>query len=452
LNINIEILESINYGKIQNLPESFDTASVIDSRKLENGMIFFALNGENTDGHNYVISSFEKQPAFCVVEKKWYETNKSKVEDKPLWIVESSEKALQLLATKVREITDIPLLALTGTNGKTSTRSMIVSVLKKRYNVLSTIGNLNNHLGLPLSILQLNEDHDFTVLEMGTNHFGEIKLLCKIAKPDFGLITNIGRGHTEFLGNPEGVARAKEELFQAIPRTGTIFMNADDNYIPNMEFKVRNVLRYGMNSDNVAYHGEITSVDSFGRAKININNQIEIAVTVPGIYQAFNALAAVAVGHRFGVSLENIKDALENHQGVSNRLGIKDSKCKIIDDTYNANPESTLAAIKTLTEIKTSGKKYFILGDMLELGDMKEVYHAEMGKAIAETDIDFFFSQGELTAHANKAAKEAGHKNAIHFATKKEIIEYLNNNVSKEDILLLKGSRGSKMEEIIEGI
>ena len=452
MKLNIQQLESINYGELQNIPESFDTVAVIDSRKVESGMIFFALKGENTDGHNYVMQTFTKEPAFCVVEEKWFDSSKSEINSKPLWIVESSEKALQFLAKKVREISDIPLLALTGTNGKTSTRSMIVSVLTKKYNVLSTMGNLNNHLGLPLTILQLNEKHDFAVLEMGTNHFGEIEFLCNIAKPDFGLITNIGRGHTEFLENTAGVAKAKEELFRAIPREGTIFLNADDKFIPNMKFKVRNVLRYGMKSDDVAYNGKIKSIDSFGRATLNVNNQIEIAITVPGIYQAFNALAAVAVGHRFGVSLEEIKDALGNHVGDSNRLGIKEGKCKIIDDTYNANPESTLAAIKALTEIKTSGKKYFILGDMLELGNKKEIYHSEMGKAIAETDIDYFFTQGELTDHSNKAAKKAGYKNAIHFSTKQEIIDYLNQNLLKEDIVLLKGSRSSKMEEILEGI
>lgn len=452
LKITIENLASLNYGILQNIPGIFDSASVIDTRKLQKGEIFFALKGENTDGHNFVLSVYKKSPAFCVVEKDWYETHADELDGNPLWIVESSEKALQLLAQKVRKISEIPLLALTGTNGKTSTRTMIVSVLKKRYNVHSTTGNLNNQLGLPLSLLQLNENHDFSVLELGTNHFGEIELLCDIAKPDFALITNVGRGHTEFLGNPEGVAKAKAELFTAIPRTGTIFLNADDPYISNMKYKVRNVIRYGMNSDDVAYHGEIKRVDNFGRATITINNQIEIAVTVPGLYQAFNALAAATVGHRFGVSLENIKDALENHSGITNRLGIIEGICKIIDDTYNANPESSLAAIQTMSAIESAGKKYFILGDMLELGDMKEAYHAEIGEAIAKSDIDVFITHGPLSQHANAAARKAGHPNALHFSTKKEIIDFLNTNISKEDILLLKGSRGSRMEEIIEGI
>ena len=207
-----------------------------------------------------------------------------------------------------------------------------------------------------------------------------------------------------------------------------------------------------MENCKIASDELITDIDSFGKATLNVNNQIEIKITIPGNYQAFNALAALAVGHRFGVSLDEIKDALENHTGASNRLGIKEAKCKIIDDTYNANPESTLASIKTLAAIKTSGSKYFILGDMLELGENKEIYHSEMGKAIAETDIDYFFTHGTLTSHSNDAAKKAGHKNAVHFSTKKEMIDYLNQNLTETDIVLLKGSRSSKMEEIIEGL
>jgi UDP-N-acetylmuramoyl-tripeptide--D-alanyl-D-alanine ligase len=356
------------------------------------------------------------------------------------------------MAIKVREIINIPVFALTGTNGKTSTRSMIAAVLNKKYNALSTKGNLNNHLGLPLSILRMEEKHNMAVLEMGTNHFGEIDFLCKIAKPNFGLITNIGRGHTEFLKSPAGVAKAKEELFLSIPQEGKIFINADDRYIPKMNFKAKDIIRYGFEAPDLNYRGEITNIDTFGRATISINNEIEIKVPVPGVYQAFNALAAATVGHHFGITYAQIKEALEKFQGVSNRFGIKNYRCTIIDDTYNANPESTLGAIETLAGIKTAGKKYFILGDMLELGDKKETYHGEMGKAVAATDIDYFFTQGELTLHAHAAALKSGHPKALHFDTKKEIIDQLNKQLKSQDIVLLKGSRGSKMEEIIEGI
>ncbi|MBN2280638.1 MAG: UDP-N-acetylmuramoyl-tripeptide--D-alanyl-D-alanine ligase [Candidatus Marinimicrobia bacterium] len=452
MKLNIQQIESISYGKLLNLPDTFDSSAVIDSRKLEPGMLFCALRGEHVDGHEYVLAAFEKKPAFCIVEKTWYNSNKISLFGKPIWVVENSEKALQLLAAKVREISDIPLLALTGTNGKTSTRSMIVSVLNQNYHVLSTMGNLNNHLGLPLSILQIQEHHDFAVMEMGTNHFGEIEFLCQIAKPNFGLITNIGRGHTEFLESPEGVARAKEELFRALPREGTIFLNADDKYISKMNYKVRNLIRYGMNSDDVAYHGTIVATDFIGRSTLNVNNQIEINVPIPGKYQAFNALAAVAVGHRFGVSLEKIKEAIENHSGVGNRLGFRVNRYKILDDTYNANPESTLAAIDTLSGIQTVAKKYFVLGDMLELGEKKESYHREMGTAVAGTDINFFLTLGPLAFYAGEAAEATGHCNWRHFTTKIDMINYLKTHLTQDDMVLIKGSRGSRMEEILEGL
>ena len=452
MKINKQILESINYGELYNCPDSFDTKAVIDSRKLEEGMVFFALKGENTDGHNYVIPSLSKNPSLCVVEKNWYNLKQRELQKSPLWIVENTETALQKLAAKVREIANIPVFALTGTNGKTSTRSMIVEVLNQKFNVLSTIGNLNNHLGLPLSLLQLNEEHEIAVLEMGTNHFGEIAFLCDIAKPNFGLITNIGRGHTEFLENRAGVARAKEELFLAIPEEGTIFLNADDEFICKMNFQAKNTIRYGMSSKNLNFKGEVLKVDEFGRPTISINDDVEISLQISGIAQAINALAAVTVGQFFGIELQKIKEALENYQGVSNRFGVKNYKCKIIDDTYNANPESTLAAIRTLAKIQTNGKKYFILGDMLELGVDKETFHKEMGREIANTDIDYFFTHGTLTQFANKGAIEAGHQHSNHFQTKEEIIHLLNESLTSNDIILLKGSRGSKMEEIIEGI
>jgi UDP-N-acetylmuramoyl-tripeptide--D-alanyl-D-alanine ligase len=452
MKINKQIIESIQYGYLQNCPKVFSSAAVIDSRKLTEGMIFFALKGENTDGHNFVQSALNKKPTLCVVEKNWFEANARELQKSPLWIVENSEKALQLLAKKVREIAKIPVFALTGTNGKTSTRSMISAVLDQKFHVLSTIGNLNNHLGLPLSLLQLTEKHEIAVLEMGTNHFGEIKFLCEIAKPDFGLITNIGRGHTEFLQSRAGVARAKEELFSAIPEEGTIFLNADDEFIPQMNYRAKQAYRFGFEAEKLDFKARITDVDNFGRATFSVNNAIEIKLSVPGVYQAANALAALVAGRHFEIDYEKIKIALENYQGVSNRFGIRQSRYKIIDDTYNANPESTLAAIRTLAKIQTGGKKYFILGDMMELGEKKEEFHREMGKAIAASDIDYFFTHGILTAFANEAAQRAGHPQSRHFSSKGEIIKLLKEKLTEADVVLLKGSRSTKMEEIIEGI
>ncbi len=452
MKIKKEILTALDYGILINIPTEFDTAAVIDSRKLEPGMIFFALQGEHTDGHHYVLTSQEKNPAFCVVEQGWYDQNYASVKDLSLWVVENSEKALQLLGHKIRQLSNIPLFALTGTNGKTSTRSMITAVLNQKYNVISTQGNLNNHLGLPLSLLRITENHDFAVMEMGTNHFGEIKFLCDIAEPNYGLITNIGRGHTEFLESPAGVAKAKEELFTSIPKDGVIFINDDDNFIPYMKLPAKHVVKYGIDSIIPDYKGDIKSVDTLGRGTLTVNNKVTINLNIPGVYQAFNALAAVTVGHYFGVSYDQIKTALENFQGVSNRLGLKKTTYTIIDDTYNANPESTIGAIRTLHKIETTYTKYFILGDMLELGDKEEEYHREIGREIAQSNINHFYTFGKLTIYAHDEARKSGMLDSIHFDSKEKMINKLNAKLNPHDILLVKGSRGAKMEEIIEGI
>ncbi len=452
MKISKDILQSLKYGTLQHIPETFNTASVIDSRQLKPGMLFFALKGENTDGHNYVERSQEKKPAFCVVEEQWVDKQTGNIQNLPLWIVKNSEKALQLLARKIREITNIPVLALTGTNGKTSTRSMITEVLSKKFNVLATIGNLNNHLGLPLSLLRIEEHHNFAVLEMGTNHFGEIELLCNIAKPNYGLITNIGRGHTEFLESPAGVAKAKSELFNSLPKEGIVFINADDHYIPAMTSPAETRITYSMKSETTDHSGKIETIDKLGCATLVADGKTTIKLKIPGVYQAFNALVAYTVGHHFGIAQDQIKTALEEYSGVPNRLGIKKKRCTVIDDTYNANPESTLGAVKTLADLKTAGKKYFILGDMLELGENKELYHTEIGEQIAQTDIDYLYCHGQLSYYTIAGAKKAGHTRAVHFLTKQEIIDLLNKNLTSDDVVLLKGSRGSKMEEIIEGM
>ncbi len=450
MNINKDLILKIKYGKVINFSD-YGTAVSIDSRQITQNVIFVALKGENTDGHNFIAKASDNGAAFSIVSEEWFQNNSSDFSNYPLWIVSSPELALQKLAKVVRKSFDIPFLGITGTSGKTTTRSMIREILNKKYNVHSTKGNLNNHLGLPMTIMTLNDSYDFSILEMGTSGFGEIKILCDIGKPNYGLITNIGQGHIEFLHNIEGVAKEKRELFDNLTKDGTAFINYDDKYIKEFKPAV-NCIKYGFTSKKLDYYGKIVSIDDNGCVAFSINNSETIQLSVCGLYQANNALGAACVGLHFGVIFSDVKNALENYTSVDGRFANVQGLCRIIDDSYNANPDSTRAAITTLNKIKTQGKKYFILGDMLELGERENDLHGEIGKFIVENKIDYFYTSGKRSFYATKEARKNGMVNAIHFSEKDDIITLLNKNLNPSDVLLVKGSRGSKMEEIIKGI
>ncbi len=446
--INTNFIKNLEYGELINFSGKIIQGN-IDSRKVVKNSAFFALIGENTNGHNYIDAAKKNGASLFVVSKDWHQkTTRGKL---PFWIVDSPETALQKLATAWRMEFSIPVLGLTGTNGKTTTRSMIQKILESKYKLHSTIGNFNNHLGLPLTLLKLTPEHDFCLLEMGTNHFGEIKFLCNIAKPTSGLITNIGYGHTEFLKNLAGVSKAKQELFESLSSEGLVFVNIDDPYIKKMK-KNGPQISYSFNDKNADFFGKIISYNSSGCPLLEINNSARIQFSLSGNIAAKNGLAAYAVGSSYGIDSDIIINCLENFQPVSMRSVILQEPCKIIDDTYNANPNSTAEAIQTLSLIKTKGQKYFVMGDMLELGEESKALHEDIGRKTTLNNIDIFFGCGDKTRFAIQAAKKAGAKRAQFFDTQVELIRTLKNMLTPEDTILVKGSRGSQMEKIIEGI
>lgn len=447
--INATFIRTLGIGHLINFTGRVNDVC-IDSRKVTSGSLFVALKGKKTDGHQFIRNSLTKGASLCMVSAEWARENQ--IDELPLWIVDSPEEALQKMASEWRQQFQIPVFAIAGTNGKTTTRSMCKEVLSKKYRIHSTTGNLNNQLGLPLTLLGLRESHNFSVLEMGTNHFGEIASLCAIAKPTAGLITNVGLGHIEFFGSLEGVAKSKEELFQKLPENGIAFINNDDELIRKMRTPAEKVT-YGMNAEDVDYFGKILSYTDEGCPVLKVNRKVVIPLIIPGTIAANNALAAFAVGSYFGISDIEIAKSLSEYHPVNQRFNIiHQEKFTIINDTYNANPDSTIAALKTLSQMKTAGRRIFIFGDMLELGDFSEKGHSLIGKTVADLKINSFFAVGKLSKAAIESAKENGMVSAFHFETKKDLIDELKRQISINDIILVKGSRGSQMEEIVKGL
>ena len=447
MQINKQFIEDLNGGELKNFDSTISQFE-IDSRKIKPGMAFVALPGANTDGHKFLKEAYENGANLLVVSQEW--AQKNEVGNLPVFITESPKQALQDLAQKYRKSFHHPILCLTGSNGKTTTLKMIESILNNKYNVHSTIGNFNNDLGVPISILAHESNHDFSVLELGTNHFGEIKFLTNIAQPTAGLITNIGIGHVKYLKNREGVARAKEELFQGLPNEGLAFVNLDDNYISEMETP-KNKISYSFSNSKVNFKGKIANIDNQARYTISINNEYKIKLPIPGENFAKNALAAFSVGFHYGVNPKEIIKSLENFDAVQSRLNIIRNNYTVIDDSYNANPDSTQTALNTLSEMEVAGQRYFVFGDMLELGEKAEFYHKKIGKYTAQKDIDYLLSYGDYSHIASASARKLGVKSQ-HYESKDKIIDRLKNQLGNGDIALIKGSRGNKLEKVVEEI
>lgn len=424
-----------------------------DSRKIRKGEIFFAIKGGKFDGHDFVSSSFKKGAVACVVNFEWFERNKEKFKTKILIAVEDTLKALGKLANVYRKDFDIPVIAVAGSNGKRTTKEMIAFVLGQKYKVLKSEGNLNNQIGVPLTLFRLRKSHQIAVIEFGTNHFGEVRYLCEVAEPDHGLITNIGREHIEFFGDVEGVAREEGSLFDYLYETGGfVFVNIDDPYLRRMGEKFKNRITFGF-AEDADVRGEIVDVDDFARVKFKVRfdgkEQI-LKLKIPGEHLVMNAISAFAVGLKFGVSANLIKKVLQSYKPFSKRMEILKVKgITIINDTYNANPDSVIASLKTLVQMKCSGKKIAVLGDMLELGSYAEEAHREIGRKVVEFGIDYLFTYGSDMHYAYEVASDLI-KHSMHFDDKDLLVYHIFEVVEKGDIVLVKGSRGMQMEDVVE--
>ncbi|MBS1495010.1 MAG: UDP-N-acetylmuramoyl-tripeptide--D-alanyl-D-alanine ligase [Bacteroidetes bacterium] len=435
---------------------NFESAE-IDSRRIKENQIFFAIKGENTDGHKYLKDVFKKGVKLAVVEKKWFLKNKKDFVNSSFIVVADTILSLGAFAQKHREKFGIPVLCIGGSNGKTTTKDLVASVLSQKYNVLKTEGNFNNHIGLPLTLLRLNDKHNFAVLEVGCNHFGEIKYLCEIAKPQYGMITNIGREHLEFFKTTKGVAKAEFELYDYLKKNNAVcFCNVDDDFINKYSDKLKkeNKFTYS-NKKSADVKGKFVKFNKDFEPELNITykkSSFNVTVATFGKHSVVNGLAAASAGLYFDVSPMKIRKSLKEFKPTSSKrmeVIIKNG-LTIINDAYNSNPDSVKMGLETINEFKTKGNKYAVLSDMLELGKASKNEHSYIGSLAVKLKLENLFTTGPESLNTYKSAK--GVKNNLYFEKKTDLISHLKNNIKKNDVIYVKGSRGMKMEEVVENL
>lgn len=409
-----------------------------DTRNITENSLFFALKGANFNANNFALQALENGAAFAVVD----DINLKKLENNKLIVVNDVLKTLQDLAAFHRFHIGLPIIALTGSNGKTTSKELLHAVLSTKYNTIATIGNLNNHIGVPLTLLRMTEDTDLAIIEMGANHQKEIELLCSIAQPDFGFITNFGRAHLEGFGGVEGVIKGKSEMYDYLQSNHkTIFVNFDD---PIQKNKTENSTRYGFSIENNSLSNiQITKANAQPMATVELNG-IEIQSNLTGLYNIPNIAFAVTIGQYFNISLENIKEAIENYIPQNNRSQwTKINNKNILLDAYNANPSSMQVAIENFNQLENSSK-LMILGDMFELGNESEKEHLQTINQVINTKIPSIFIGEHFFKVQIKNDTVQYFKNIQDFFDQQKAFSI------NEELLLIKGSRGMALERILE--
>lgn len=432
----------------------------IDSREISPTDFFFAISGESHDGHGFAGSVIDQGVRGLVI-------NRQKAEQLPLaaWeaknvtciAVTDTTRALGDLAAFNRRRAKVSVAAITGSNGKTTTRKLTAGVVARQFNTLASSGNFNNQIGLPLTLLKLSPDHQWAVVELGTNNPGEIARLTEICSPDIGLITNIGPAHLEGLGSLDGVMREKGDLIKGLGPNGKAVLNADDSRALQLARETRHeVLLYGrskvatIRAEEIKEDGQtISFLLIFGR------ESIAVQLNSPGRYMIANALGAAAVGYLLGISAATVKAGLESFKPISGRMNIchLPNGVNMIDDTYNANPESMTAALATLQQMRAGGRGIFVAGDMLELGAQAPELHRQVGALAARTQVDRIYASGEHGAAVAAGAQKEGLPAANTITgSREEIIEDLKGWLQPGDWVLVKGSRGMAMEKVVQGL
>ena len=399
-----------------------------DTRNILPSSIFFALRGDNFNGNKFAQQAIEKGASYVVIDEREYYIKGKTI------LVDNVLETLQELAKYHRSKFKIPVIGITGSNGKTTTKELINSVLNTRYKTFATKGNLNNHIGVPLSLLEVNGSHEIAIIEMGANHVGEIEFLCEISNPDYGLITNIGKAHLEGFGSFENVVKAKTELYASISnKKGKLFVNKD-NPILMQNSKSIERLTYGKDKSNyinaTLIEGPNLSLEF---------DSLTIKTQLVGSYNFENALAAIALGHYFGVDSANIKEALENYTPNNNRSQlIRTAKNTVIMDAYNANPVSMEVALVSLE--KNIGDKIAILGDMRELGEYSLAEHTSITESLESKGLKAYLVGEEFSKVQSKFTT---------FKSVEELQLHLDQNQIVSNTILIKGSRGIKLETIL---
>ena len=427
-----------------------------DTRNVKENSVYIGIKGNNVDGNTLYMDAFEKGAKLAILENVTIDDNVVsylKDNNKSIIIVNNTIEALGLIAKERRNEYKKPVIAITGSAGKTSTKDMIFSVLNEEYNVQKTIGNHNNHLGLPLTILDLKDDSDMLVVEMGMNHFNEISYLTNIAKPSVAVITNVGTAHIGNLGSRENILKAKLEILEGLDKDGLLIINNDNDllhewYLNNLDNY--NIKTFGMTnqSDYMATDIKTTEYESSFKC-----NNIEYVIPVGGEVFIYNALAAIAVGTYYNVDSNKMKKGIKDFELSSNRMNIiNNNEITIIDDCYNANFDSLKYAIKYLGSIPT--RRIAVIGTMLELGDYSEELHTNIGDIIVDENIDILITVGEYTNLINEKAESLGmtKDNSFHYDNNEDAIKKLKEILKKDDTVLIKASYSMNFKEIVDSL
>ncbi len=413
-----------------------------DSRDIDENTLFVALIGERFDAHDFVEDVLKKGAKAVVCSKPMGD-------DERIIYVENTGKALLDIAHGYRKMFSIPFIGLTGSVGKTTSKGMIYSVVKQKFNTLRTAGNLNNEIGVPKTLFGLEEYHEAAVIEMGMNHFEEISRLSKTVEPTIAVITNVGTAHIENLGSREGILKAKLEILDGMAKGSTLIINGDNDMLATVETDDYEVIRFGIEGENLQMKAVGIKSDESGSTFKALYGDEETEVFVPavGLHNVYNALCAMCVGKKLGYTLQEAASGIADFESEGMRQKITRINNNVfIEDCYNANPDSMMASLEALKTIKNK-RSFAVLGDMLELGEFSEKAHRQVGEKAAQTGCEWVLTYGELSEFITDEAQKNGCK-AKSFDYKEALADFLFENLCDGDAVLFKGSRGMKMEEI----
>jgi len=464
LTISVETLISVTGGTlVWGSTDTMVNGVSIDTRTLEPGALFVAFEGERVDGHEYLADAVSSGARALLVTRGSEEIGEvveaATRRDVAIVRVPDALAAVQALARHHRERLFCPVIGITGSSGKTTTKEFLTSVLATRMKVVSTHGNRNNELGVPLTVMDAGADTDVLVVEMAMRGRGQIAELCRIARPTIGLVTNVGVSHIELLGTQDAIAAAKAELVESIPEEGVVFLNGDDAYSGTLALSSRApVTRYGVGEGNDVRAVGI-ELDEESRASFEVvaaDTTIPVSLGVPGRHNVYNALAAAVIGLHLGLDADDIATGLARASAGEMRMQSFTSAggIHVINDAYNANPSSMRAAIETLAGISTGERRIAVLGDMAELGSLAELAHFRIGEELARQPIDVLVTVGERASRIADGARAEGMapENVRPCATAEEASEVLDDLLEPGDVVLVKASRVMGLERVVEGI
>jgi UDP-N-acetylmuramoyl-tripeptide--D-alanyl-D-alanine ligase len=454
IKITLEDLFNLPGATIYN-PDSYKpvTSVTIDSRNVPSNSLFVAIKGKKFDGHMFISDVLKKGAGAIVINKsRLNKTNGIRI---PIITVPDSTIALGNIAALWRKKLNTKIIAVTGSAGKTSTKEILVQLLGEKFNISKTIGNNNNHIGVPLTILSTNNKNDLLVIELGTNHFGEIRYSAEIIQPDYALITNIGDSHLEFFRNRNGVLKEKWTLASITEaNNGVVFINNDDPLLKKFGTELNKKISFAFKSD-ADVKGKITGYNNLGQTQIEVSSEkkvVRVSLPLFGEQNAKNFLAAAAIALHLGLKGKEIKSAVEKLVAVDKRLNVRKLKnFMLIDDTYNANPESMKSSLELLGRISAYDYKVAILGDMFELGENEIKLHKKLYPTVKQNKINSVFTIGNRMKCLNEEMKNSGIE-IKHFNSRNELNSFLGKREFNKSVILVKGSRGMKMEEFVHTI